>query len=174
MTGTLRLADVNAADQAQFVRLLGHVFEHSPWVVEQAWLARPFASVDALHDAMMAVVRRVPRDRQIALLRAHPELAGREAQQGTLTVDSTSEQTRLGFHALSKAGLARMTDLNTRYREKFGFPCIIALRRHHERASVQAEHQRRLGNDADTEIGNCIAQIAIITRGRLDKMMAPA
>jgi 2-oxo-4-hydroxy-4-carboxy-5-ureidoimidazoline decarboxylase len=166
----LTLAALNAMDQRDFSSALGRIFEHSAWVAEGAFAARPFVSVDHLHQAMMAVVRQVSQGQQVALLRAHPELAGREAREGTMTADSTSEQGRLGLHALARDELARMTQLNRAYCDRFGFPCIIALRRHENRASVFAEHERRLANDADTEISNCIEQVGFITRGRLDRL----
>lgn len=172
MTPPLTIAALDAMDRPAFAAALGHIFEHSPWIAEGAWAGRPFGSADGLHAAMIAVVRAAPQERQVALLCAHPELAGREAQEGTLTTDSTSEQSRLGFNALAKDELARMTDLNRRYRDKFGFPCIIALRRHATRHTVLAEHERRLANDRDTEIRNCIDQVGFITRGRLDKLLA--
>jgi 2-oxo-4-hydroxy-4-carboxy-5-ureidoimidazoline decarboxylase len=169
---SLTLAALNGMEQRDFSSALGSIFEHSAWVAEGAFTARPFVSVDHLHQAMMDVVRQVSREQQVALLRAHPELAGREAREGTMTADSTSEQGRLGFHALARDELAGMTQLNRAYRDKFGFPCIIALRRHENRASVFAEHERRLANDADTEISNCIEQVGFITRGRLDRLFA--
>jgi 2-oxo-4-hydroxy-4-carboxy-5-ureidoimidazoline decarboxylase len=159
-------------ERADFTAALGHTFEHSPWIAERAWDARPFASLDALHAAMMQVVRAAPLEQQLGLLRAHPELAGREAQERALTTDSTSEQSRLGFQALSRDELARMNELNRRYREKFGFPCIIALRQHQTRATVLAEHERRLANDRDAEIRTCIEQVGHITRARLDRLFA--
>jgi OHCU decarboxylase len=113
-------------------------------------------------------VRAAPRVRQFELVRAHPELAGGEA----LTVDSTSEQARLGFNRLTKDELERMNGLNRRYREKFGFPCIVALRLHANRESVMREMERRLGNNADTELTGALEQIGHITRGRLDKLLA--
>jgi 2-oxo-4-hydroxy-4-carboxy-5-ureidoimidazoline decarboxylase len=121
---------------------------------------------------MMEAVWDAPEERQVALLCAHPELAGREAQEGTLTADSTSEQSRLGFNALAKDELARMAELNRRYREKFGFPCIIALRRHATRNTVLPEHERRLGNARAAEIRNCIEQVGFITRGRVAKLFS--
>ena len=117
---------------------------------------------------MMSVVRAAPRTRQLDLVRAHPELAGGEA----LTVDSTSEQGRLGFNRLSKEELEAMNGLNRRYREKFGFPCIVALRLHANRAGVMREMERRLGNNEDSELANALEQIGHITRGRLDMLLA--
>ena len=148
------------------------VFEHSPWVAERAWPRGPFGSVDALHAAMMEVVRAATREEQLVLVRAHPELAGSEAREGALTADSSSEQGRLGFTALSKGELLEMADLNRRYREKFGFPCIVALRLHADRASVLREMERRLGNNGQTEFANALEQIGHITRGRLGKLWA--
>jgi chitin deacetylase len=165
------LEHLNRLDLRAWLARVGGVFEHSPWVAEGAWRRKersgPFASADDLHQAMMRTVEEAPREAQLALVRAHPELAGGEA----LTVDSTSEQGRLGFNQLSKAELERMNGLNRCYREKFGFPCIVALRLHANRASVMDEMARRLGNNAETELAAALEQIGHITRGRLDKLL---
>lgn len=168
---TTTLARLNDLDRAGFTLLLGEVFEHSPWVAERAWARRPFASLDALHAAMLGAVRAAGADEQLALIRAHPELAGREAADGTLTADSTSEQGRLGFTALSRAEIERVANVNRAYREKFGFPCIVALRLHATREAVIAEMERRAGNDRAAEIAAALDQIGHITRGRLDKLL---
>jgi 2-oxo-4-hydroxy-4-carboxy-5-ureidoimidazoline decarboxylase len=143
------------------------VFEHSPWVAERAWRERPFASADELHRAMMRAVEAASRAEKLALVRAHPEIAGGES----LTADSSSEQGRLGFNKLSREELERMRSLNRRYREKFAFPCIVALRLHAERGSVMAEMERRLANDGETELRNALEQIGHITRGRLERIL---
>ena len=154
-------------DLAAWLARYGAVFEHSPWVAEGAWRERPYAGLDDLHKAMMRVVEAAPRERKLALVRAHPELAGGES----LTVDSTSEQARLGLHRLSGPELEKMRRLNRAYREKFGFPCIVALRLHANRDSVMREMERRLGNnDAHAELDNALVQIGHITRGRLEKI----
>lgn len=162
---------LNRLDLPAWLARFGAIFEHSPWVAEGAWRSRerlgPFSSVDELHRAMMRTVQEASAEQQLALVRAHPELAGGEA----LTVDSTSEQGRLGFNRLSKAELEQMSNLNRRYREKFGFPCIVALRLHANRASVMDEMARRLGNNAETELARALEQIGHITRGRLDKLL---
>lgn len=147
--------------------VLGGVFEHSPWVAERAWQARPFASLEALHAAMEDAVRSAPREEQLELLRAHPELAGRETGEGRLTPDSSTEQGRLGFTALSKREFEQMARLNRAYREKFGFPAIVALALHRERDTVFAEIARRTVNDAETEVASSLAQVALIARARL-------
>jgi OHCU decarboxylase len=148
------------------------VFEHSPWVAERAWPRGPFRSADELHGAMMAVVREASEAERLALIRAHPELAGREAAQGTLTPDSSSEQGRLGFVALTHAEFQRMADLNRRYREKFGFPCIVALRLHATRESVMEEMEKRIQSSKERELEIALEQIGHITRGRLEKLWA--
>jgi OHCU decarboxylase len=169
---SIPLATLNGLDRAAFTRVLGEVFEHSPWVAERAWPRRPFASVDALHDAMMDALRASRADEQLALIRAHPELAGREAAEGTLTADSTSEQGRLGFTALTRAEIERVARANAAYRERFGFPCVVALRLHATRDAVIAEMERRGRNDRDAEISAALDQIGHITRGRLDKLVS--
>jgi 2-oxo-4-hydroxy-4-carboxy-5-ureidoimidazoline decarboxylase len=159
------LEEVNALGKAEFVARLGGVFEHSPWIAERAWHKRPFRSIDELHRAMLDAA--ASRDEKLELARAHPELAGGEA----LTVASTSEQARLGFNALSRKELEEMNRLNRSYRDKFGFPCIVALRLHADRQSVMAEMKRRLENDAGTELDNALEQIGHITRGRLERIV---
>ncbi|HKX38510.1 MAG TPA: 2-oxo-4-hydroxy-4-carboxy-5-ureidoimidazoline decarboxylase [Burkholderiales bacterium] len=161
----MALEEVNALGKAEFVARLGGVFEHSPWIAERAWHKRPFRSIDELHRAMLDAAS--SRDEKLELARAHPELAGGEA----LTVASTSEQARLGFNALSRKELEEMNRLNRSYRDKFGFPCIVALRLHADRQSVMAEMKRRLENDAGTELDNALEQVGHITRGRLEKIV---
>ena len=167
----ISLAEVNAADERRLIELLGGVWEHSPWVPERAGKRRPFGSVIALHQAMVAAVTAASVDEQLALIRAHPELAGREAVAGTMTVDSTTEQGRLGLTALPRAEFERITKLNRGYRETFGFPCIVALKLHHARDTVLAEMELRLSNSRETEIANALTQIAHIARGRLEKLL---
>jgi 2-oxo-4-hydroxy-4-carboxy-5-ureidoimidazoline decarboxylase len=157
-------------DKQAFVARFGGVFEHSPWVAERAWPRGPFATADSLHQAMMQALGEASRAEQLALVRAHPELAGREAKAGALTADSSGEQARLGFTSLERDEFLKMQRINRAYREKFGFPCIVALRLHATRQSVVAEMQRRLGNNAEQELAGALAQIGHITRGRLDRL----
>jgi 2-oxo-4-hydroxy-4-carboxy-5-ureidoimidazoline decarboxylase len=165
------LADINAADRDAFVSMLGGVFEHSLWVAGCAQAKRPFASTAEVHDAMMECVRSASLIQQLTLVRAHPELAGREAVEGGLTADSSSEQGRLGFTALSRAEFERMQDINRRYRERFGFPCIVALALHRERSSVISQMESRIGNDQAQELRTALEQIGHITRARLEKLV---
>ena len=93
----MTLAQVNALDRSGFVTALGGVFEYSPWVAEAAWSKRPFADLDALYAAMVAAMRSAPNEAQLALVRAHPELAGKAAIRGELTADSSGEQSSAGL-----------------------------------------------------------------------------
>ena len=152
---------------------LGEVFEHSPWVAQSAWAARPFDDVDALHRAMIGGVRAAPRDRQVAFLCMHPELAGSAVRGGTLTTDSTSEQRSAGLDAMDAADDLRLLDLNERYRRKHGFPFIVCVR-HYTKAGIFAELGRRLERDTVAELDEALAQVGFITRLRLaDRFAAP-
>ncbi len=166
----MRLTKINACDPTAFVAALGGIFEHSAWVAERVCDARPFANIDALHDAMMRVVREAPDSMQLALLRAHPELAGRAAVGGELTAESTKEQAGAGLNHCLPEEFARLTALNAAYSAKFGFPFILAVRGH-DRASVLREFARRVANDRATEFEEALAQVSRITRLRLDALV---
>lgn len=153
-----------------FVAQLGGVFEHSPWVAERAAKARPFDSIAALHARMVLAVKNASRDEQLKLLRAHPELAGKEAQTGTLTDDSTREQRGAGLTNLDAAEKAQISRLNADYRAKHGFPFIIAVR-NYTRTQIFSEFARRLANDPETEMSACLEQVFTITRLRLEAMI---
>ena len=164
------LAHLNSAPAPEFIERFGGIFEHSAWVAERVVAARPFASVDALHAAMVRAVASAGRERQLDLLRAHPELAGKEARAGEMTADSVSEQSSAGLDALTRGEIDRMAKLNAAYREKFGFPFIIAVRNYGKQA-IFAEMERRLANDADTELANDLEQVYAITRMRLARAL---
>ena len=160
------LTDLNTADRAGFVAALGHLFEHSPWVAEETWPQRPFASADALLAALCATMRAAPRDRQLALIRAHPDLAGRLARQKKLTAESTREQASAGLDQLTDAELAEFTRNNQAYLAKFGFPFIICARLNAKSAILTAM-QARGGHAPDTEFAAALGEIEKIARLRL-------
>jgi len=166
----MKLADVNAMDHAAFVTALGGIFEHSPWVAERTYDTRPFASVGALHDAMTRAVREAPAAMQLALIRAHPELAGKAAVRGELTADSTREQSGAGLNQCTSEEFARLNALNAAYREKFGFPFILAIKGR-DRAGILSEFARRVERARDAEFEEALAQIARITWLRLDALV---
>lgn len=163
---SLDIARINAMDRNEFVTAFGGIFEHSAWVAERAWDKRPFADLAALHAAMRAVVTEAPQAQQLVLLRAHPDLAGKEAQAGTMTDHSVAEQSSAGLDALTSAELQQLTSLNTAYRAKHGFPFIIAVRRH-TKHGIFAEFERRVDNDSGSELQECLKQIFDITWLRL-------
>jgi 2-oxo-4-hydroxy-4-carboxy-5-ureidoimidazoline decarboxylase len=170
-TPSTTLAALSALPQAGFVTRLGAIFEHSPWIAERAWAARPYASVDALHAAMIAVLAGASEAEQLGLIRAHPELAGKEAAAGTLTAASSGEQQGAGLDRCSAEELARLRRLNAAYRARFGFPCVIAVKglgRHQIMAAMEA----RLNHDEATEFRACLAEIGKIARFRLDALLA--
>ena len=167
----MTLGDVNQMSRDAFVAALGGVFEHSPWVAERAFPDRPFANVDALHAAMASAVRRAGDGERIALVRAHPELAGKAALRGDLTEHSSNEQSDAGLRNCSPDELARITELNARYKAKFGFPFIMAVKGY-ERADIIREFTRRIEQDRATELGECLAQIEKIALFRLDALIS--
>lgn len=172
MDRSQRLAALNSNRDA-FLVAVGSVVEHSPWVAERAFAHGPFASPDALHRALMTCIGTASPDEQIALFNVHPELAGREAVAGSMTAESTGEQGRLGLAALSATELAELNLLNRRYRERFGFPFIAALRLHEDRQSMVASFRSRIENPREIEIANAIEQIGEIVRGRLERIFNP-
>lgn len=166
----MTLAEINAMDEDAFVRTLGGIFEHSPWVAQRAFADRPFASVDALHAAMVAAVDRAGEPKQLTLLRAHPELAGKAAVRGEMTRDSVSEQSGAGLSSCSPEEFAKITDLNARYNARFGFPFILAVKGY-DRAGILREFERRVHNERAAEFRECLAQISRITRFRLEALV---
>jgi 2-oxo-4-hydroxy-4-carboxy-5-ureidoimidazoline decarboxylase len=158
----LTLDQLNRMSAAEFAASLGDTFELAPWVAEAASTRRPFATVTALHEAMIGALRASPRERQVEFLRGHPEL-GRKV---VLTRDSQQEQTSAALDRLDQANAARLSELNEFYRTKFGFPFMICVRRH-TRASILAQFERRLGNDAATEFASALQEVFYITRLRV-------
>ena len=166
----LDLATLNAMSAEAFVAAIGPTFENSPWIAEAAASARPFASVDALHRTMLAQIREAPAPRQLGFLRGHPELAGREAQAGTMTTESTEEQHGAGLHALSREQLSEIQRLNRAYSERHGFPFIIAVR-HHTRDEIFEALRLRIDRPTELERQAALEQIGLITRGRIAALL---
>ena len=141
------------------------MFEHAPWVAEAAAAGRPYPTVTALHDAMMQAVRQAAPERQLAFIGGHPELGSR-VKRADLTDHSQSEQGGLGLDRLSAEEFDRFNRLNAAYREKFGFPFIVCVRRH-TRDSILRQFERRLAHDAEAEREAALHEIGLITRLRL-------
>jgi 2-oxo-4-hydroxy-4-carboxy-5-ureidoimidazoline decarboxylase len=164
------ISELNSADRTAFTAVLGHLFEHSPWVAEETWPKRPFASAEALHAALCATMRGASRDRQLALIRAHPDLAGRLAQQKQLTAESTREQASAGLDRLTDAELASFTRQNDAYKAKFGFPFIICARLN-AKAAILSAMQTRGGNAPDVEFATALGEIEKIAWLRLQDVL---
>jgi 2-oxo-4-hydroxy-4-carboxy-5-ureidoimidazoline decarboxylase len=165
--GRLSLSQLNALGRAGFVSRIGWVYEHSPWVAEQAWEHRPFATIEDLYAAMERVVEFALPEKKMALILAHPDLAGSLARAGELTDASRLEQAGAGLSHLTPAQSAQMRDNNARYREKFGFPFIICARLNSSGTILDA-FARRLENSRTQEIAVALGEISKIVRLRLE------
>lgn len=171
MSALTTIDALNNCDAATFVGLIGEVFEHAPWVAQAVIADRPFASADALHAAMMAKVATLSEQDLVKLLVGHPELGGVQARAGKMTADSVREQGKLSLDSLEQAETHRWDALNTKYRERFGFPFIICVSRH-TRSSVLRNFEKRLMNERSTELAHALTEIGRITRLRLAARIA--
>jgi 2-oxo-4-hydroxy-4-carboxy-5-ureidoimidazoline decarboxylase len=160
------VALLSAATRDEFVRALGGIFEHTPWVAERAYTARPFGSIEALHRAMIAALAAATPEAKLALICAHPELAGKEAAAGTMTADSVGEQASAGLDRCTPAELERLRQGNRAYRDKFGFPFVMAVKGK-TREEILAALAARIGNTRDAEFARCIDEIGKIAQLRL-------
>lgn len=163
---TLTLDQVNALDREGFVAALGGLFEGPPWIVEEAWAARPFASRDGLYDALCRVMFDAPVEQQVALIRAHPDLVGRAALAGTLSPASTAEQAAAGLDRLTPHQIATFTRLNAEYQQRFGFPFVICAREN-KTQSILTGFGERMGHSREEEIATALDEVAKICRLRL-------
>ena len=174
MTSTLEF--LNSSDRAAFIAALGHLFEHSPWVAGETWLRRHslrtpgeaglFRDAAHLHAELCATMRTAPYERQLALIRAHPDLAGRLAQQRKLTAESAREQSSAGLGALSAAELAEFQQRNEAYRARFSFPFVICARLNKKEAILNG-FKIRLNNSREQEIKAALEEIFKIAELRL-------
>ena len=153
------------------MRHFGTLYEHSPWVAAGAWEGRPFDAFEDLQRAFERTVLEAPVERRLALIRAHPELAGREARDGSLTAESAGEQASAGLDRLSGADVAELERLNTDYRERFGFPMVVAVR-DHTKASIFAQARDRLHPRRAQEIDIAVREILKIGRHRLGELVS--
>jgi 2-oxo-4-hydroxy-4-carboxy-5-ureidoimidazoline decarboxylase len=164
------LADLNACSKDDFVTALANVFEHSPWLAEQAASARPFTGVTQLLDAMKSAVDRASPELRLSLIKAHPDLANKTQRAAGLTAESSAEQDSVGLDRLSEPEYEAFERVNNAYRAKFGFPYIVCVRRH-TKDSILLDFQRRLPNDAKTETQTSIGEICRIAALRIDQLV---
>jgi 2-oxo-4-hydroxy-4-carboxy-5-ureidoimidazoline decarboxylase len=164
--GRIKPAELRAMDRQTFVATFGEVFEHSPWVAEEAWRAGPFDDAGGVREAMVTAVDRAGRERQLALVHAHPDLAGKAAVRGELTDASRREQAGSGLDQLSPEEFARFQELNGAYCQKFGFPFVMAVKRSGKDEILRA-FAERLGNTPEQELDRALEEIGKIAGYRL-------
>ncbi len=170
MSSMISLASLNQLDRDQFVESLGGIFEHSPWVADLVYENRPFESKTQLHQIMLETVQRSPEFQRMALICNHPELAGKEAAEGTLTNDSRQEQSRAGLDQCSREELSQLQSLNRAYRDKFDFPFVIAVTGLNKAQIIEAV-EKRLENSMAVEFDTSIAEIGKIGMIRLNALI---
>ena len=168
MTQTFRRPP-STLDRTQFVTLYGRVYEHSPWIADAAWtlgLMPEHDTVEGLHGALVDIVEAAPRERQLALLCAHPDLAGRLAVRGELTAESGGEQASAGLDKCTPEEFQRFTALNTTYRDRFPFPFIMAVKGK-SRGEILAAFEQRMRNDEAVEFRTALSEVHKIALLRL-------
>lgn len=164
--------EINALPQDAFTRLIGLVFEHSPWIAERTWIQRPFTGFKPLYRALCKTVTDAGPESQLALIRAHPDLAGRLARAGQLTRESSREQAGAGLDQLTPDEIERLQKGNDAYKSRFGFPFIICARLN-QKDSILAALERRLPHSREQEVKMALEEIFKIAELRLRDLIAP-
>lgn len=166
MDSRLTMDELNALDAGAFEARLAHVFEHAPWVARRAAARRPFAGREELRRAMVAVIEAASEAEQLALLRGHPDLAGKAAIAGDLTADSKREQRGAGLDRLTPDEYERFHALNRTYQQRFGFPFILAVKGK-TKDDILAAFSQRAGNGRAAEFREALGQVGRIAGFRL-------
>lgn len=169
---TFSLDQVNALGHEDFIAVFGDIAEHSPWVAEKAAAARPFADRRAMAEAFVEALLTAGEPEKLALIRAHPDLAGRAAMAGDLAEESKREQAGAGLDRLTPGEFSRFSALNDAYREKFRFPFILAIKGV-DKHEILRSFEERLANDPEAEFANAIRQVAQIVAFRIDDRVSP-
>jgi 2-oxo-4-hydroxy-4-carboxy-5-ureidoimidazoline decarboxylase len=167
----ISLSQVNSLSRDEFVRIVGPVFEHSPWIAEETWPKRPFASVEQLHKTLIETVGNAGEEKQLALICAHPDLVGRLALAGQLTRESTGEQASAGLDKLTPQQVELFQTNNAAYKEKFGFPFVICARLNKKEAILNG-FKIRLQNSREQEIKAALEEIYKIAELRLRDLIS--
>ena len=162
-----KLAELNVLDRAEFTRIVGPVFEHSPWIAARTAAQRPFASRDALHAALIATVAQASDEEKLSLIRAHPDLIG----DAHLTAASQTEQAGAGLLDVNAEEAAQFHEYNRQYRERFGFPFVICARLNKKEAIAQA-FPIRLRNSRQQEMETALQEISKIAELRLHDLVS--
>lgn len=172
MAERISMRGVNDLHENEFVDTFGSIFEHSPWVAAGAWREKPFDGFAELHGAFVKAVHEAPSERRLALIRAHPDLAGKAAISGKITPESRREQSSAGLDDLTPEQYEAFTRTNREYREKFGFPLVIAVRGH-TKETILAEAAARLKRSRPEEVETALAEISKIALLRLRDRVEP-
>ena len=168
----LTIAAVNGLTAAEFVDRFGDVAEHSSWVAERAARARPYADREAFVAAFVAALEGAPEEARLALIRAHPDLAGKAAIRGDLTDDSAREQAGAGLGSLTPGEFLRFQDLNDAYKRRFGIPFIFAVKGA-TKDMILSAFETRIDNDYDVEVATALGQVCRIFRFRIEDRVSP-
>jgi 2-oxo-4-hydroxy-4-carboxy-5-ureidoimidazoline decarboxylase len=160
------IEQLNSMDETAFVSALGAIFEDTPEIARRTWRYRPFADTNELYTRMSVIVKQFSVEEKLTLIRAHPDLGTRAKMAGA----SVKEQAGVGLDRLTRAEFDRFGNLNLAYRQKFGFPFIVAVREHTKESILEA-FEERLQNDLDTEIDRSIVEIGKIARFRLADLL---
>jgi 2-oxo-4-hydroxy-4-carboxy-5-ureidoimidazoline decarboxylase len=163
---SLTISQLNQLGREEFVRVVGPVFEHSPWIAETTFAKKPFADLENLHRALCETVKNSSEEKQLALIRAHPDLVGKIALAGQLTKESTNEQASAGLNKLSPEEIELFQKQNAAYKNKFGFPFVICARLN-KKAAILAGFETRLKNSREQEIKTALEEIFKIAELRL-------
>ena len=161
-----KLSELNAMPEGEFTRLIGPVFEHSPWIAQLTWPKRPFGSLDELYARLWETLQSADPLAKLELIKAHPDLVG----QATLTAESASEQKSAGLGDLSPDEIERFQDFNARYHVRFGFPFVICARLNKKEAILCA-FPERLQNSPAQEMETALAEIGQIAKLRLEDLV---
>lgn len=170
MVEPISVREANALDHDGFVARFGPLFEGSPWIAERAWQERPFDGPKDLFEAFRAAMYEAPPERKLDLIRAHPDLAGKAAVEGSLTPESAREQASAGLDRLSPQEYELFSRLNSSYREKFGFPLVVCVREH-TKESILAEAEARLEHSRSEEVEISLGEISKIAHLRLQDLV---
>ncbi len=161
-----KLSRLNEMNEPQFTSTVGSVFEGSPWIAKRAYAARPFDSLESLHETLVETARSSSESDKLMLIRAHPDLVGKMTREGGLTRESNAEQRAAGLTALSPGEVEKFDRYNAAYRGKFGFPFVICAREN-KKDAILAAFPMRLDNTREAEIDTALAEICKIARLRL-------
>jgi 2-oxo-4-hydroxy-4-carboxy-5-ureidoimidazoline decarboxylase len=166
----MEFSALNDFEQAAFTDALAGIFEHSPWIPSETWKARPFSSIDDLHEKLCQTLNDSNDDQKLELIQAHPDLAGKLSVSGELTEFSTNEQQSAQLDKLTPEQFERISDLNERYKEKYQFPFIICVKEHTQ-ASIFEHFEVRVNHDSKTELAAALHQICRIAWHRLNELI---